>query len=61
MKLKKTVAELVRDALYFGNLLDGAIFVTDPSVDLGQINGQGCTVDSVFRRGQQLTRALTLL
>ena len=52
MKFEKAVAEGVRDALHCRDLLDGAIFLASPSVDLRQINGEVDAVNSVFGDGQ---------
>jgi hypothetical protein len=48
MKLETTVAEIIRDALYCGNLFDGEVFLTGPCVDLRQVNGTGRAGDCVF-------------
>ena len=40
VEFEKTIAEGVRDALHGRDLFDRAIFLTGPSVDLRQINGQ---------------------
>ncbi|PYI46813.1 MAG: hypothetical protein DMF11_07760, partial [Verrucomicrobia bacterium] len=61
MKLKKTVAELVRDALYFCNLLDGQIFFTGPGINLCQVHGEIDAANGVLGGGQQFACAPSFL
>src|SRR5437667_12276647 len=58
MKLKKTVAELVRDAFYGGDLFDSALFLTSPRVDFRQINCERDATNGVLGNRQQFARAL---
>src|SRR4029450_8454951 len=60
VEFEKAVAERIRDALHFRDLLDGAIFLTSPSVNLSQINGEVDAVNSVFGHGQQFTGGASL-
>ena len=48
MELEKAVAEIVRDALHCFDLFDRAVFLSGPSVDLRQVNGEGRPVGAIL-------------
>jgi hypothetical protein len=39
MELEKAVREVVRNTLHRGDLFDGEVFLTSPTVDLCKVNG----------------------